>query len=51
MPEVRAGKNVSTRAVKGAMISMSVADLKVSFRLLALLCSDCVCKYWKINIL
>lgn len=44
------GKNVSTRALQGAMISICFVNLKVSFRLLALCCSDCICKYGKINI-
>lgn len=37
MPEVRASTNVSTRAVKGAVISISDLNRQVSFRLLALL--------------
>lgn len=36
MPEVRATTNVSARAVKGAMISISDLNREVGFRLLAL---------------
>lgn len=49
--EAGVGENASTMAVKGGTISISFLNFKERFKLVALLCTAYIRKYWKTNTL